>query len=418
MSFTPIRSGINVTPFSQPLGSSGTSTSASTHDYPSLSIVYNGSLYFVAVNSSGFNKLYKWDGTSLTQPLGVNGTSGSAAAKDFENSSPYNFAVYNNELYFPAYTSTGFFKLYKWDGTSLTQPLGVNGTAGSASISDIPNSLTVYSGSLYFVSRISATVNKMHKWDGTAVTLPFTTLGTRNSATIADYSSMLTVSGGFLYFSSLSSSNANKLHKWDGTNLTVPSGLTGTRGVAASTDSIQYITEVNGVIYVVAYSSNSVFKLFKWDGTSFTQPLGLGTSGVATTGDGTAGTFFSVKYNGSLYFTSNNSSGNTKLYKWDGTSLTQPLGLGTIASAASSDGIGALYVNGNNLYIRARSVLTTTVRLLKWDGAQLTKPFGATGTTGSTVNGDNPSNFIFFQNYIYFSSTASNGIVKLFRTAR
>ncbi|RPJ19182.1 MAG: tandem-95 repeat protein, partial [Desulfobacteraceae bacterium] len=103
------------------------------------SIAYNGNLYFggVGPGSTAGEELWRFDGTTLSLAADI--------YPGANSSSPSNFAVNNNALYFNAYGPKGS-ELWRYDGTTASLVADIYpGTYGSA-----PQELTELNNALYF----------------------------------------------------------------------------------------------------------------------------------------------------------------------------------------------------------------------------------------------------------------------------
>lgn len=140
---------------------------------------FNNKVYFSAVNNFQ-RELWVCDGTQEGTQLVVD-LNGSIS------SSPQDLFVYNNELYFVAFTNTNGTELWKTDGTAEGTMLvkdfyqGTGNGMNSATSSPINNSMVVLNGELYFFARDGASLADFDLWktDGTtegtvkAVDFPF-----------------------------------------------------------------------------------------------------------------------------------------------------------------------------------------------------------------------------------------------------
>lgn len=114
--------------------------------------IFNGELYFTA-NSDHFNrrKLFKINSSDQ-----ISRVSNTASGTSDIQGNPW-FTQYKNELYFVGVNSSGYFKLFKLGPHSpVTQ---VSNTAGN-SASDFPSELFVYNDELYFSAYSQASGNK------------------------------------------------------------------------------------------------------------------------------------------------------------------------------------------------------------------------------------------------------------------
>lgn len=254
---------------------------------------FGGNFYFVGKNSGGYFKLYRYNGTQVTQITDIRGSS----ASDFPSVvSPG--AVFNSKLYFRAYNSNGYQKLYSFDGTAIKQITNINGNFADDLQAGDPAPV-VLNSKLYLHGRDASNFATLISYDGSSVKK---ILGI--SPIVSSYP--LTVFNGALYVAG--QTPKRKLYKYDGTNLIQ---LSWNGAAADDLDWSMYTAIYGNRLYFTAWNASGKRKLFATDGTEVYQALnvnGAGTDDVAGWGAGLA--TFSSK----LYLTLQNASGVVKLY--------------------------------------------------------------------------------------------------------
>src|SRR6266568_4804899 len=135
--------------------------------FPSEFVFFNGAWFFSADDGTG-PELWKSDGTPGGSTVRVKDIRSGAG------SSPRGFTVFNNFLYFSADDGVSGRELWKTDGTEANTVLvkdiapGV-GTVGGISgpLSSSPSDFTVFNNALYFSADDGVTGRELWKTDGT-----------------------------------------------------------------------------------------------------------------------------------------------------------------------------------------------------------------------------------------------------------
>lgn len=133
------------------------------NDEPSDLTVFKDSLYFVAINPQGYRKLFKTNGQEEAVQVS-NIRSGSDFALDYRNKKSY-LTEYNEELFFVAKNEKNGFKIFKTEGQTISQVSDVNQPHEeyNPTGSDFPFNLMVYNDELFFSAYSNQTGLKMFK---------------------------------------------------------------------------------------------------------------------------------------------------------------------------------------------------------------------------------------------------------------
>lgn len=323
-------------------------------------LVYNGSLYFTAINGSGGTKLFQYNGASITQ---VTNTISAQASHDFNaSSSDSSFAISNGKLYFIALNSSGNRKLYEWDGSTLTQ---ISNTRGVATSDDFSQTWTdvmfeVYQNKLYFVALNSSANLKWYTYDGTTLSQPFQ-LNASNVDDIASPWTKRLVWNNKLYFVGWCCGGMGQsvVFSWDDTSVTRASKTSGNWAFmngAFPYGSYLYYTSQDVAVH------QDLFRM----STTGTQEAFTGFYAAGDDVQYQQGGMF--EYRGDFYFVSKNSAGFGKLYRYDDTRLTQVADL----QGASNDFLpdtscsGTSYQLGNQFIVTSLGVF---MRIFESGGA-------------------------------------------------
>jgi ELWxxDGT repeat protein len=383
----------------------------------------NGTLFFWATNTA---ELWKSDGT----------TTGTVLVKDIPNDQrPWglgSFASVNGTVFFAADDGTHGNELWMSNGTA----------AGTVMVKDInsttpgsyPGDLTNVNGRLFFTANggglwasdgspadttpvtgysasdlanvhgtlfFAGSSSGLYKSDGTAAG---TTLLSNESA------SNLTNVNGTLFFAGNDGTYGDELWKSDGTvaGTTLvkdiyPGGSVGGYGYYPNSSNPSNLTNFNGTLYFSANDGTHGTELWKSDGTS------AGTIMVADNNPGYPNDLTNV--NGTLYFSANDGTHRTQLWKSDGTAAGTVM-VTDINPASGFDPSNLTVVNGT-LFFTAN------------DGTHGTELWKSDGTASGTVmvkdiypgsDGSYPSNLTNVNGTLYFSANDGTHRTQLWKS--
>ncbi len=315
--------------------------------------------YFVVQNTNGTvrNKVFRSDGATIAQV---------ADLRPGLDDAPSGLAVLGQSLYFSAVNTGLASKLYRYDGVAVTQAADTNPTGSDTDLTPVVVPVAA-SGALVYIARDATNFFRLHRLDGTIATrLPDPTAITVAVNRAGDAIVSPVVYQGAIYFGGVGpTSGVRKLWRLDGAGATQVASIRG----ASVTDAVTSITPCGGRLYFGAATSPSGYtKLFAYDGSAVRQV----SDTRANQSDSPTNL---VCYQGALYFSSANGSGFTKLYRADATSVTQ---VSDLRGAAGSDAPTAPVVwtsadgSTSHLFLRMSSP-TNTTKLYRFDGSSLTQ---------------------------------------------
>jgi ELWxxDGT repeat protein len=230
--------------------------------YPQHFIQYAGQLYFNACGTPG-------QGSELWRTNGLGAPTEAARIYPNNGSSPENFAVYNNQLYFSAYDGVHGRELWRFDGTSAA--LAADIVSGGPYSSSNPNNLAAYNGKLYFSANDGVHGYELWSFDGTTAQMvaeinPTADPGNGDTFLMDSSPQDLTVFNGLLYFSADDGVHGRELWSFDGTTASLVADLNpGQYGSYASEltvyDGKLYFSADNGYVPGLVSLEPSMFVL-------------------------------------------------------------------------------------------------------------------------------------------------------------
>ena len=375
---------------------------ANTSIYPSKMFVFNNNLYLTGFSNANGFELWKSDGTAagttLLKNINTNDVTG-------YGSSPTDYIVCNNELFFRANDGTLGTELWKTNGTAAGTVLANDitvGNAGSYLLKIKTDGTNLYFNVLNYT--ISSNEISIYRYNASSNTLTLL----KNFPNLPNYN---TADGEML----------NATYFFVGYDVNAGFELWKTDGTVANTAIVKDISQGNASInHILSIGANTFFspdegyvkgtQLWKTDGTS------AGTVSLKTinpNGHSYPANFTNL--NGTLMFTANDGT-NINLWKSDGTTN------GTVKVNAQvslqgnsnlSNVNGTLYFSASNTY--DLNNVPYNFELWKSDGTSagtvLIKDINTTAGNESY-----PSGFTFFNGFTYFSADDGVNGNELWRT--
>ena len=178
--------------------------------------MFNDELYFSAYTDDNGRELWKTNGTEVSTVLVKDINPGSSNNSPF-SSNPLGFTLFNDELYFRASDEDHGAELWKTDGTEdgtvLVKDIDPRENDYGVPLSGYPSGFTVMGDSLYF-SAYDSSGSELWKTDGTRI-------GTTRIADIyeggpSSYPSGFTVLGDYMYFRAGDEENGDELWRTAG----------------------------------------------------------------------------------------------------------------------------------------------------------------------------------------------------------
>jgi len=296
------------------------------------------------------------------------------------SSSPSEFTVLNNQIYFQAGSDI---ELWTSDGTNLgtVQVIDIRGGGSS-----VPRSFNVYNNLLYFLANTSSTGASLFQSDGTlnGTTAFYTTF----SSIMPEF----TIMNNELFFIGA----GQELFKTDGTNISqLSTNISGTKHLFNYDDS--------KLLFQATTQGTSNWEL--WESDGFTTGTQLLAEIFASTSVGSVPENFTL-FNGKVYFTAITNAEGRELWVTDGTVAGTQMIIDLYSGSTGSNPTG-LTVFNNALYFAA-SHPTLGREIFKMSTAEtVTSLKNIAPSSGSS----NPSNMFVFNGALYFSADDNtNGI--------
>ncbi|HEY2354847.1 MAG TPA: ELWxxDGT repeat protein [Gaiellaceae bacterium] len=332
---------------------------------PSQITDVNGTVFFTAYDLTHGRELWKSDGT----PGGTTLVKDIAPGK--EGSYPANLTNVNGTLYFGANDGSGGYELWKSDGTAAGTVLVKDIASGPTS--SYPSNLTSVNGTLYFSANDGSTGPELWKSDGTAAgTVRVKDIRPGPGGSLR-YGAQFTNVNGTLFFTADDGTAGAELWKSDGTT----AGTVLVKDIHPGDASYNYgsypssLTNVNGTLFFAATDGTTGTELWKSDGTAAgtVQVKDINPGSGSSIGGGRGYGTSLLNVNGTLFFTANDGTTGTELWKSDGTDA------GTVqvsdinpGSASSISSYGANLTNINGTVFFTADDGTTGTELWKSDG--------------------------------------------------
>ncbi|MDH5716466.1 MAG: hypothetical protein OEZ22_02385 [Spirochaetia bacterium] len=326
--------------------------------YDYLTVV-NNNLFFSGYTDANGYELWISDGTADGTVMVKNICDDSLGYCD---GNPYNMTSANGNLFFTAYTDANGYELWKSDGTELGTVMVKNicddslGTCGGQ-----PDYITVFNNKVFFSAYSDPNGIELWESDGTeGGTVMVKSIGSP---------AYITAVNNTLYFSA-SDANGTELWKSDGTaDGTVlvkdihPSGSSNLYGVG--TDGVNKFVSMNNIIYFAAFDG-STWSMWHSDGTA---------DGTIKVPDSPFSSYLGFKKNGLVYFVGYDPIHGKELWKTNGTSAALVKDINSAADRLPSNPMSFTAMGGYTYFIAwsSTTALNDTVGLYKTNGVDSTE---------------------------------------------
>lgn len=359
---------------------------------PSEFKVVENTLYFKANNGTNGSELWKTDGTEAGTVLVKDVRPG----EDFGN--PIYLTAVGSSLYFGAYHGSTLTELWKSDGTEAGTVL-VKGDRLNGGLVNI----MACGDTLYFTLGDSATGVELWKTDGTEGGTAIVKDIRPGIGSSSPYK-LTAVGGGILYFVANNGTNGFELWKTDGTEV----GTIMLKDIRPGLSSISpdKFTVVGDLLYFIADNGTNGFELWKTDGTE----AGTVMMKDIVVGTGTSSPTHLTAVGDMLYFAASDVTASRELWKSDGTELGT-VRVKDIKPGTATSGLGNFMVVGSTLFFTADDGVNGN-ELWKSDGTEMgTVLVGdITGDSGSS----SPANLFQIAGQLFFSATTEQTGQELF----
>lgn len=374
-------------------------------------------VYFPGLNSNGVVKLYKVDATTdaITQ---MSNTSNNASINDLGTTALPWLTRCGTGYYFWANNASGVNKLFRLTDadvcSSASNTRGNNASTDFAfNLSDTLNGSTteaycnagiVIGTKMYFIANNSNGFIKLFVIDSGTGTITQVS-NTANSQTAADITSAFSyfIVGTKLFFVGINQNGQSKLYEVNTTTdaVTQISNTSGNQSTSDFSSTVQRFI-VNGTdVFYIGNNSSGVLKIIRLDTTSNTFTIASNTRNATGSADiFQANHLFGIK-SSKLIFIGLNSSGVSKLFSMNVSTLSITTLTNTRGSTTIADTVQPIQ-DSNNVSVTSNCLQTTNCFI-----------FTATNSTGqSTAFAVNCTNdaITMFEDYFATSLSTSRGL--------
>jgi ELWxxDGT repeat protein len=335
----------------------------------SVTPVYVGNnLFFSANDGTNGTELWKSDGTATGTVMVKNiNSSGS--------SNPNNLTNVNGTLFFSASNGTSGYELWKSDGTTGGTALvkDINSGSGSSSPYNFVNVYGLsYSGismspTLFFTANDGTNGTELWRSDGTA---DGTVMVKDIYPSDSSNPTSLTNVNGTLFFTANDGINGTELWKSDGygegTSMVKNIKINGTSGTSSDSDP-DLLININGTLFFTANDDTNGTELWRSDGTADGTVM---VKDIYPSDSSNPTSLTNV--NGTLFFTANDGTNGAELWKSDGTTS----GTARVKDICSGEG---------SSYPQYLTNVNGTLFFIADDGSIGSELWKSDGTTGGTI---------------------------------
>ncbi len=333
----------------------GSASSGAIANYTNMAVA-NGKVYFPADDGTTGQELYSWDGNTAMPPLMVKDINISGTPSQMNE-----VAVLGDRVYFPIYTSTYGVELWMHDTKTLNT--GIVANISASTTSSTPHNLIVYKGMLYFSATNTTTGAELYRYDpktnNTSLVRDIET-GINGS----DPQSMIVIDGK-LYFTAYTSAYGREIYSFDSTNILRLTDLAtgGASGLISAAPGQKIMTWFNNYLYFTGDDGSTGSQLYRYN-------MQNGTAGLVYAINPTGASFPSsyTTYGPNLYFSAYDDTHGIELWRFDG--MNAPEMVADI-DAVGSGNPQSLTIHNNALYFSAHTQDTGTELYMLFDTAVL-----------------------------------------------
>jgi ELWxxDGT repeat protein len=371
--------------------------------YPREWLEFNDKLYFTAADDEHGRELFVTDGTTDGTQLVVDLYPKENNYVDYLYNPSVNFVESNNKLYFAADNGENGTELFVSDGTTDGTQLVVDLYPGEDKYgfvnSSNPQNLIVFNEKVYFTADNGENGTELFVGDGTdkgtQLVVDLDPGEDKYGFVNSSYPRDSIVFNDKLYFSASNGENGRELFVSDGTDkgtqLVVDIYPGEDKYGFVNSSNPQNFVEFNDKLYFNANNGENGRELFVSDGTAEgTEVLvdiypGEDKYGFVNSSD----PFYTMEFNGKLYFTADDGENGHELYVSDGTSegteLVADINPGLSNYSFSNDSFPSdLTILGDELFFEANNGETgRELFKLTFDGSDESAPTQINGSDGS-----------------------------------
>lgn len=412
------------------------------------SVKYNNKIYFNMGDNTAGIEPWVSDGTSAGTFMLRNIAGGSTSSIFWygdNNNSSYpkysNFIVYNNQVLFTCKVGNAV-QIWKSDGTTAGTLLFFNPPAGVI-IDDCSAQIAAANGYVFFIgTSFSIFGTELCLTDGTSANTFYfdNTPGSSGMWTPFSGERIMGANGNYIFWDYDNGGNLLSANASSTTDLGVPppyafydftignnkyavnssGGLLKTDGTTSGTvilnpgGQIQYVSAAcvhNGEVFMVAGNNNN-YNIWKSNGTTGGTLIQNSFNSSLVQANQSSYPDQMIQAGNTVYFTADNGSQGTELWKTDGSTGGTTL-VKDIYSGSAGSFPEALYSWNGELYFSANN---------NTNGTELWKSDGSTGGTVmvkdifSGSDDSYPANFVSYNGFLYFSAYSSTGNCELWKT--
>lgn len=298
-------------------------------------------IFFTARNAASGEELFVYNGTG-TPTIAWDIETGAG------NSSPDNFAVLNNIVYFRANTSGEGYELHEFNTANNVEQRLTDIRPGVDS--SLTGDIVAFNNMIIFVADDSTHGEEL--WSYNPLNQQASLLADLNTGTASSLPRNLTVLGGKLYFSATEPTRGRELYMYDGTN--TPSLVTDinkgfTSGVAVSDNGAAFVL-YKGLIYLAGRDNTNETHLYSYDPANSDTATNTALVYKINPNGSSNPQSFAV-YDGRLFFAAEDGANGQELWAYDGSN--NPALMVDICQGASGSRPYELTVVGEDLYFAA-----------------------------------------------------------------